>query len=180
MQNYCAFLRGINVNGIAICMEDLRKSFEEEGFQKVQTILNTGNVLFSADESDLSQLRQRVERMLCERFQYDAYAFIRNRDQLAAAIEGADKISVGSDCYAYLLFLDEPGLAEELEQQFQAVNADLPESLTVLSSDCLWVVPKGETLTSAFGSKILGSKKYKSRLTSRNLNTVRKVLIRMG
>lgn len=53
MSKYVAFLRGINVGGNKkVPMAELKKVFEELGFTCVQTVLNTGNVLFEATDSD--------------------------------------------------------------------------------------------------------------------------------
>ena len=43
-----AFLRGINVGGHAVTMEDLKNAFEPCAFKDVKTIATSGNVAFSA------------------------------------------------------------------------------------------------------------------------------------
>jgi len=40
-EEYCVFLRGINVNGIKIKMDALKKAFQRMGFTNVKTILAT-------------------------------------------------------------------------------------------------------------------------------------------
>jgi len=46
---YVAFLRGINVGGSkSVKMTDLRAAFEAMGFQRVKTVLASGNVIFDA------------------------------------------------------------------------------------------------------------------------------------
>ena len=48
MDRYAAFLRGINISGKnKISMGELKAQFETSGFSQVQTILNSGNVVFS-------------------------------------------------------------------------------------------------------------------------------------
>jgi hypothetical protein len=49
------------------------------------------------------------------------------------------------------------------------------ESIKPLKTDLLWIVAKGETLSSDFGSMVLGNKKYKEKLTSRNINTIERI-----
>lgn len=47
MNRYVAFLRGINVSGHhKVPMADLRKEMEKLNFEKVITILNSGNIIF--------------------------------------------------------------------------------------------------------------------------------------
>ncbi len=51
MMRYVAFLRGINVGGHhKVPMAELRKEMERLNFQKVTTILNSGNILFESEK----------------------------------------------------------------------------------------------------------------------------------
>jgi len=59
MSTYVAFLRGINVGGHRrIKMAELRQAFESSGFQKVKTLLATGNVVFESPKTDAQSLTQ--------------------------------------------------------------------------------------------------------------------------
>jgi len=50
---YVALLSGINVGGhLVIRMADLKELFESLGMHEVSTYIQTGNVLFSTDETD--------------------------------------------------------------------------------------------------------------------------------
>lgn len=62
MKRYVAFLRGINVGGVKVKMAGLKACFEDMGFQDVSTVLQTGNVLFSAPKSDLSHLKNSLNK----------------------------------------------------------------------------------------------------------------------
>ena len=46
MTQYIALLRGINVGGHTVRMEDLRPLFEELGLENVRTYIQSGNVFF--------------------------------------------------------------------------------------------------------------------------------------
>lgn len=49
---YILLLRGINVGGKnKVSMQDLKASLEEVGYQNVVTYINSGNVIFDADDS---------------------------------------------------------------------------------------------------------------------------------
>ena len=53
MIRYVALLRGINISGKnKIPMPELKKGFESLSFENVRTYLNSGNVLFSTEETD--------------------------------------------------------------------------------------------------------------------------------
>ncbi|SRR5690606_431911 len=55
-ETYIAFLRGINVGGHhKVPMADLRKEMEKLGFGNIETILNSGNVIFDTDQDQLEE-----------------------------------------------------------------------------------------------------------------------------
>lgn len=61
MTLYIALLRAINVSGKNIIkMAELKQMFESMGFGKVQTYIQSGNVLFEAD-AEPAVLRERIE-----------------------------------------------------------------------------------------------------------------------
>src|SRR3954468_19140659 len=85
MKRYVAFLRGMNLGGRRIKNEELRRHFEEMGFDEVATFRASGNVIFSAPgrESE-SKLAQRVEAELDARLGYEVPIFLRSIDEVAA------------------------------------------------------------------------------------------------
>ena len=53
MTRYIALLRGINISGKnKISMPELKAALIENGFSEVSTYLNSGNIIFSDDETD--------------------------------------------------------------------------------------------------------------------------------
>mgnify|MGYP000944190069 CR=1 FL=1 len=54
---YIALLRGVNVGGNnKVPMSELKRCFEKAGFRNVSTYINSGNVLFESEESDILKL----------------------------------------------------------------------------------------------------------------------------
>ncbi len=66
---YDAMLRGINNIGRArrIAMADLRVLFEGIGFSDVRTLLNSGNIIFSAQHNDRGDVLARIEKGLASK-----------------------------------------------------------------------------------------------------------------
>jgi uncharacterized protein (DUF1697 family) len=87
----------------------------------------------------------------------------------------AQSVIVPADYHKYLILGDSQELLSELQQLFNTLPHILQEQLVLAEKDAIWTVPKGSTLDSPFGSKVLGAPKYKSHLTSRNINTIEKV-----
>ena len=70
---YLALLRGINVGGNnVIRMADLKRCFEGCGFENVATFIQSGNVVFSADDGEVKEVTSRIESLLSRRFSYDS------------------------------------------------------------------------------------------------------------
>jgi uncharacterized protein (DUF1697 family) len=80
---YIAFLRAINVGGRTIKMETLRQHFEALGLAKVETFINSGNVIFEARAARGSSLEKKIEAQMRQMMGYDVPAFIRTEAELA-------------------------------------------------------------------------------------------------
>ena len=72
MRRHVALLRGINQSGKnKILMSDLQQTFCDMGFAKVETILNSGNVLFSSASIDRNQMGHQITDMIRDSFGYE-------------------------------------------------------------------------------------------------------------
>jgi|WetSurMetagenome_2_1015567.scaffolds.fasta_scaffold78043_3 uncharacterized protein (DUF1697 family) len=59
---YVALIRAINVGGTGILrMSELKDRFESLGFKDVATYIQSGNVVFSTDETDRDRLSRSIE-----------------------------------------------------------------------------------------------------------------------
>ncbi len=64
MASYVAFLRGVNVAGNWVKMEDVRKRLMSAGFENVQTYIQSGNVfLDSTDKSEMS-VQDKISKVM--------------------------------------------------------------------------------------------------------------------
>ena len=85
MSRYVAFLRGMNLGGRRIKNEELRRHFEEMGFEDVATFRASGNVVFASPKREAeSKLAARVEKELDARLGYDVPVFLRSIEEVAA------------------------------------------------------------------------------------------------
>ena len=83
MTRYIAFLRAINVGGRFIKMETLRGHFEALGLDKVETFINSGNVIFETRAAKTGALEKKVEAALRQAMGYQVNTFIRTAAELA-------------------------------------------------------------------------------------------------
>jgi uncharacterized protein (DUF1697 family) len=86
MSIYIALLRGINVGGHnKIKMAELKSLLEEMGLAKVNTYIQSGNVLFeSGDDSAL--LRRSLEERIEERFGFKVPVVLRTSEEWESVI----------------------------------------------------------------------------------------------
>lgn len=66
MNKYAALLRGIGPSNPNMRNEKLRGVFENLGFQNVQTVISSGNVLFETRSNNIKELEAIIEKALPE------------------------------------------------------------------------------------------------------------------
>ena len=72
MTTYISILRGINVSGQRkIKMADLKEVYVSLGFQKVETYIQSGNVIFCCEQADEKKLVQKIELAIRTVFGFD-------------------------------------------------------------------------------------------------------------
>ena len=64
MHRYAALLRGIAPSGRNMTNDKLRAVFDRLGFEKVTSVLASGNILFAAMDADVPTLERRIEDAL--------------------------------------------------------------------------------------------------------------------
>lgn len=62
MASYVAFLRGVNVAGNWVKMEDVRKRLMSAGFQNVETYIQSGNVFFDSTDKNEATVQDKIAK----------------------------------------------------------------------------------------------------------------------
>jgi uncharacterized protein (DUF1697 family) len=87
MATHVALLRGINVGGRnKVLMADLREVVASLGHTGVTTYIQSGNVLFTTDSADTSELAAALESAITGRFGISASVVVLSRDDLARVL----------------------------------------------------------------------------------------------
>lgn len=107
MTIYIALLRGINVGGHKLIkMTELQRMFEAMGFGRVQTYIQSGNVLFASLE-EAEPLRRRIEREIGRVFGFAVAVVLRTAAELEQIIQDCpffvDELPEGESVYVSLL-----------------------------------------------------------------------------
>ena len=169
---YCAFLRGVNVKGTAMKMVDVVEVFKKQGLINVSSVLATGNILFESEENPL-ELRKILEKALSEHFDYEAFLFLKTDAHVKEIFENSP-FQKAENLHIYS-FICENGDESILLKEFKKVNHQENEEVKIVNQNFYWKISKGNTLDSSFG-KILGKKSLKDKFTSRNINTIEKIM----
>ena len=83
---YIALFRAINVGGHAVIkMSELKKMFEQVGFTNVITYIQTGNVVFSSNETSKEKLAVQIEQKFKSSTGHESKIFILTNNKLKKA-----------------------------------------------------------------------------------------------
>lgn len=87
MGNYVAMLRGIGPTNPNMRNEKLREVFVALGFDNVQTVISSGNVLFDSPSSAMKRFEAQVEEALPKRLGFTSTTIIRSKKQLQDIVD---------------------------------------------------------------------------------------------
>ncbi len=170
MPRYVAFLRGINVGGHIVKMDRLRSIFATLGFERVETFIASGNVVFDASSDDPAALERAIEVGLRAAFGYEVATFLRSLAELAA-VAAYQPFVQSADQSLYVLFLAEPP-SEDVARKVVAYSDEV-NGLAVRGREIYWLRRKAisdrEFPPPPLEKVLVGP------VTSRNGNTVRRM-----
>lgn len=87
MNTFVALFRGINVGGKNILpMKELAAVLEGLGLKKVQTYIQSGNVVFQCKENDKQKLSHDIGTAICKSHEFTPQVFILSVEELHNAI----------------------------------------------------------------------------------------------
>ena len=144
MKQYLAILRGINVGGQkSVKMDSLRLLLGQNGFQDVETYIQSGNVFFNYSETGHNELKLLIEETVYRHFGFFVPVIIRTKDEMKNIIsknpflikEHSDKSRL------YLTFLDKVP-----EKKYSGLVKDLdfsPELFFLLEKNIYLFTPIG-------------------------------------
>jgi uncharacterized protein (DUF1697 family) len=113
-----ALFRGINVGKAKrVGMADLRGLLEGLGFRDIRTLLNSGNVVFSAPRAAAPEKTAgRIEKAMADRLGVSARVTVLTSAELDAAVAANPLLSVaGEPARLLVAFLNRPADRAKLE-----------------------------------------------------------------
>jgi uncharacterized protein (DUF1697 family) len=175
MTTYIALLRGINVSGHnLIKMTELKRMFEAMGFARVQTFIQSGNVLFASDD-DAGSLCARIEQEITAVFGMTVPVVLRTAAELERMINAcpfaADALPEGERIYVTLL-ADEP--AQEGIDRLQASATGVDE-FRIVGREIYILYRQPVHLSKLMNN--LTERKLGTTATTRNWQTINKLAV---
>jgi uncharacterized protein (DUF1697 family) len=111
MPSHVALLRGINLGGHnRVAMADLREVMTSLGYTDVATYIQSGNVVFTTDQTDTAALAADIEKAIAERLTVRPRVVVLSRDDLAQVVRDNPHPGEPNPKALHAVFLDaEPG-----------------------------------------------------------------------
>ncbi len=171
---YIALLRGINVSGSNIIkMADLRDMMENLGFPESVTYIQSGNIVFRSETSDLNTLENRIVSGISARFSLSVPVLVLDSKQLTAILRNCPfpDDGISKPVGVYISFMS----ALPDDEGFPAIDGrTAPTERWKIIDRCLFLnCPAGYSKTGITNEFI--EKNLKVVSTTRNIRTVRKL-----
>lgn len=175
MKTYIAMLRGINVSGQKkIKMADLKVYLEELGFEKVQTYIQSGNIIFSYPDEDYQRIEQLIASQIKAKYEFDVPVIVKVMDDFEYVV-------------SHNPFLTKPNM--EIERIYVTFLAETPkieylDKLNAMTFENEEFVIDGKYIylyfSAGYGNAKLSNNflesKLKVKATTRNWKTTNKLL----
>ena len=176
MTRYIALLRGINISGKnKITMPELKTALGEKDFADVKTYLNSGNVIFSDDETDAVKLAEEIRAIIFETFHLEIPVFVISQDELKCLLLKAPSWwgNDNKDIYDNLIFAIAPHSIETVAEKIGEPSAEL-EKVELYGNAAFWSFDR-KLYAKANWWKRTATPGIGEMITIRTANTLRKI-----
>ena len=176
-ERYLVMPRGVNVGTRnRVLMAELRSKLTGEGYWNVATVLQSGNVIVSAEEDRPDGVAGAMRRLLRDEFGVDVACVVRTANQVRAVLERNPLQEVVSDPSRYLVvFLSQEPDPEAVEALLGEDHS--PEAIAIEGAEAYVWTPDGVkamTLRYAYLEKRFGVV-----ATARSWNTLQKIVAKL-
>lgn len=170
-----SMLRGVNVGGHnKIKMADLKKVYEALGFERVQTYIQSGNVVFATKERGDEKLARKIGAAIEKKFGFCPEVIVRTAEEMRSIVKRnpfAKRGDVEPGKLLVVFLASDPGkAARDVVAEIEA-----KEELRPLGSEIYIYFPDGQGKSKLkFG--LVEKATNKVAWTGRNWNTVLKLV----
>jgi uncharacterized protein (DUF1697 family) len=177
LPRFAALLRGINVGRAKrVAMADLRDLLTSIGYADVRTLLNSGNVTFSAETTDAAGHARRIRQAVADKLGVDAEVVAVSAADFASIVAENPLVRIATDSSRLLVaFAQEPTRLSALAGLAAADWA--PDALAV-GRRAAYVWCADGILQSKLALSV--NRALGDSVTTRNWNTVEKIGLLLG
>ena len=171
MTTFVSLFRGINVGGHQMVrMDALKELYASLGFKDIVTYIQSGNIVFTSEDADLSQLPRLIEDGFAQKFGFHAKVMVRTSDELKAIVDNNpfQNQPTKESKWVVVMFLairPERTALEDLQKTYVG-----PEELYLIGQELYIYYANGIGRSKLSGAFI--EKKLKTSGTGRNWNTI--------
>jgi uncharacterized protein (DUF1697 family) len=172
MTQYLALIRGINVGGIVLKMDDLKKILAGIGLTNIRTYIQSGNVLFESKERDAHALEQRIMDAVLHEKHLAVTVIVKTQGQLEKIASAHPLASKGNDKSLYVTVLNATPSKREIEE---VMGTNYGADRFTIQGDVIY-----GCYGQGYGKSKFTNNYFESKLsvsgTTRNWNTIKKLL----
>ena len=175
MNTYISILRGINVSGKnRIKMTELRQLYLNLGFINIQTYIQSGNVVFQTESTDIKVLESLITEEISNNFGFQVPVIVLTINLLESALNNNPFLSDSTKDPAFMHFtflsdIPQKELVDKISEKDYS-----PDEYRFVDKTIFLYCPGGygnTKLTNTFFEK-----KLRATATTRNLQTVKQLI----
>lgn len=167
MSKFIALLKGINVGGHKkVAMADLRQLMTKEGFQNVQTYIQSGNIIFdSLHNADV--ISNKIQKLIHSHFKFEVLVIVKTPQEILDIFEACPFSVEKKEKSYFIMFNSLPN--SELVEEVSKISYEHEEF--VIKNKCLYFYNNAGYGQAKFNWTAF-ERKLKVIGTARNYNTM--------
>src|SRR5580700_4215967 len=126
-----SMLRGVNLGKRRMKMDALRALYESLGFRDVQTLVQSGNVVFRSEQKNLAALTKKIEKAIEREFGFYSDVILRSAAEVRDTVTRnpfAKRSGIEPGKFLVWFLVSDPG--EEIRKKVRAIHTE-PEELRI-------------------------------------------------
>ncbi len=175
MQTFITLLRGINVGGKnLIKMQELKNIFADLGFIKVQTYIQSGNIIFDSALCDIFTISEMIAKAIENNFQCKIFVLTLSIAECKEILAQNPFFSYNSNYNIDKLFIT--FFSDKPEQQYCTKLSEYEsEDHFLLTEKCLYLHCTKNYSDTKINNQFI-EKQLKIQATTRNVKTIQKII----
>lgn len=171
-KTYIALLRGINVGGQKkIKMAELRLVLENSGLGKVQTYIQSGNLVFAHESNDKGKLANKINAVIEKHFGFDVPVLVLESEDIVRILKESPFVGDEENGLYYVLLKTAP--TDYLKSAFKALKFEHEDFY--ITDTCVHLFCKNGYGNAKLNNNLI-ERKLRVVATTRNHKTMLKLL----